>query len=231
MWTPCPTGPLTPVSAAPVMEKRLLMSAVVPVDLSAFPEKTQQTLARVQDMFGSQPIPAPFLAMAAVEPFLKDFYMNFKKFVYSPGALDVRHKAIVGMSVAIWGKSPVWKAYFADRCREQGLSDEQLTELAAIVATNSTYNTFFKFRSLSGTDRFDGLPVGLRAHTFSGTSFDDQTVEIINTVISDLNACQPCVAGHVTKAKMLGIPDERLLEAIQCAAVIYSGIQFLSAVE
>jgi lipoyl-dependent peroxiredoxin subunit D len=91
------------------------------------------------------------------------------------------------------------------------------------------YNTFFKFRSIAGSDVFKGLPVGLRAHTFSGTSLDDATVELINIAISDLNACKPCVSGHVDKARKLGLSNEAILEAIQCTAVMMAGIQFLKA--
>jgi alkyl hydroperoxide reductase subunit D len=91
------------------------------------------------------------------------------------------------------------------------------------------YNTFFKFRDIAGTDIFNGMSVGLRAHTFSGTSLDQPTVELINIVISDLNACKPCTSGHVAKARELGINEEAILESIQCAATMLAGIQFLKA--
>ena len=48
-----------------------------------------------------------------------------------------------------------------------------MTEALAVGATNSMYNVLFKFRDISGSDVFDGMGVGLRAHTFQGTSLDE----------------------------------------------------------
>ena len=49
---------------------------------------------------------------------------------------------------------------------------------------------------------------GLRS--FSGTSLDDKTVELINLVISDINACKPCTSGHVDKGRQLGLSDDEV---------------------
>ena len=57
----------------------------------------------------------------------------------------------------------------ADRCRQLGWTDQQLAEILAVAATNYMYNTFFKFRDLSGSALFEGMGVGLRAHTFAST--------------------------------------------------------------
>ena len=65
--------------------------------------------------------------------------------------------------------------------------------------------------------------------TFTGTSLDEKTVELINLVISDINACKTCTSAHVDKGRQLGLSDDALLEAIQCAAVVQSGVQFLKA--
>ena len=99
----------------------------------------------------------------------------------------------------------------------------------SVASTNYMYNTFFKFRDLSGSALFEGMPVGLRAHTFTSTSLGTDMVELINIAISDINACKPCTSGHVDAARGAGLNDNQLLETIQCAATIYAGAQFLSA--
>ncbi|MFM8219389.1 MAG: carboxymuconolactone decarboxylase family protein, partial [Planctomycetaceae bacterium] len=76
---------------------------------------------------------------------------------------------------------------------------------------------------------FSGMSVGLRAHTFAGTSLDAKLVELINIAVSDLNGCKPCTAGHVDKARALGLSDDALLECVQCAATIAAGCHFLNA--
>ncbi len=98
---------------------------------------------------------------------------------------------------------------------ELGHSDAVLNDAVAIAATCSMYNTLFKFRDLSGKDYYAGLPVGLRAHTFSSQLLSEQIVELINLVISDLNGCKPCISGHLEKAAQLGLAEEVIYEAFR----------------
>lgn len=205
------------------------MPRISPLSESEATDKAAQTYGRLKEFFGDRPLPDVFLPMGRVPAFLSDFYMNFKKFVASAGALDVKTKATIALAVALKEGSHAWGDFYGEHAKANGLSDEQVAEVAALVATNAMYNTFFKFRELSGSDLFNGMSVGLRAHTFHGTSFDEKTVELINVAISDLNACKPCVSGHVKKSRDLGISDEAILEAIQCAAVAYAGVQFEKA--
>jgi len=205
------------------------MLKIEPVAEANADGKVAQTYERLHDLLGDGPLPEPFLYMGAVEAFLRDFYMNSKKFVFSDGKLDVRTKSAIALVTSLHAHSQPWVDVFKQRCLDAGWSDTEVAEIVAIATTNYMYNTFFKFRSLGGTDRFEGLPVGLRAHTFSGTSLDDKLVELLNLVISDLNACGPCVSGHVSKAEQLGLSHEAMLEAIQCAATVYAGAQFTNA--
>lgn len=207
------------------------MPRITPLPESEATDKAAQTYERLRDLFGDKPIPAVFLPMGRVPAFLSDFYMNFKKFVLGAGALDSKTKSLIALAVALKEGSHAWSDFYAEHAKTQGFSDDQVAEITAIVATNATYNTFFKFRELSGSDIFSGMSVGLRAHTFHGTSFDDKTVELLNIAISDLNSCKPCVSGHVKKARELGVSDEAILETIQCAAVAFSGVQFTKSAE
>ena len=202
---------------------------IPPLPESDAEEKAAQTYGRLKEMLGADAVPDVFLSMGRAPALLGDFYMNFKKFVWKDGKLDRRTKLLVALSVALKEGSGPWADFYHGLAADEGVSDAEATDVAALVATNATYNTFFKFRALSGTDLFDGLPVGLRAHAFQATAFDEKTVELINTAVSDLNACEPCVAGHVKKARALGLEPEAILEAIQVAAVVYSGVQFLKS--
>ncbi|MDG2388241.1 MAG: carboxymuconolactone decarboxylase family protein [Planctomycetaceae bacterium] len=201
------------------------MSRIAPLSESEASDKAAQTYARIKEVFEVDEIPEPFLLMGRVPAFLQDFYMNFKKFVMGEGKLNERERLVIAIAVAANAGSDSWIQFLRDKAGEM-VTDEQFAEIASLVSTNSMYNTFFKFRDLSGSEIFDGMSVGLRAHVFSGTSFDEKMVELINTAISDINACKPCTAGHVKKARNLGISDERLLEAIQVAAVIQAGVKY-----
>lgn len=207
------------------------MPLVTPFPESEATDRVEQTYGRIKEMLGVSEVPEVFLRCGRVPAFLQDFYMNFKKFVYSDGKLDARTKAIVGLAISAQAGQEAWAAWYAERARALGVTAEQIPEILAVAATNSMYNVFFKFRELSGSDLFSGMPVGLRAHTFTNTSLDEKTVELINIAISDLNACKPCTAGHVEKARRLGVSDETILETIQCAATVYAGVMFLKAAD
>ena len=186
------------------------MPRLTPLPEAEASEKVAQTLGRLRDMFGETPIPEMFFVYARVPAFLQDFYMNFKKFVYSDGKLDARARAVIALAVSGNAGCGAWSDWFAERLKSQGLAEEAIAEVFALASTNSMYNAFFKFRDLSGSDVFGGMSVGLRAHTFMGTSFDEKTVELINLAISDLNACKPCTSGHVTKARSSGVATSGL---------------------
>jgi alkyl hydroperoxide reductase subunit D len=192
-------------------------------------ENTARTYERIKELLETDTVPDAFLIYGRVPAFLEDFFMNFKKFVHGPGKLDERTRIIIALAVSGLMGSELWTQFFLLRGKQFEISEDQAAEIFAVASTNSMYNNFFKFRGMSGSDAFDKLPVGLRAHTFRGTSLDERTVELINIAISNLNACQPCVSGHVDKARKLGLSDEMILEAVQCTSVMMAGIQFLKA--
>ncbi|MBS0260738.1 MAG: carboxymuconolactone decarboxylase family protein [Planctomycetes bacterium] len=205
------------------------MSRVSPVPVSAATDKVAQTYERIAEMLEGAPFPEPILLYGRVPAFLQDFYMNFKKFVWTDGHLDVQAKATLGLAVAAAMKAGAWVDFFTARCAKLGLTEQYVADVLAVVASCQMYNVFFKFRDLSGSELFSGMGVGLRAHTFANTSLDAKQVELINIVISDLNGCKPCTAGHIEKIRQLGVSDDAILESIQCGATMAAGCSFLNS--
>ncbi|MBA4029718.1 MAG: hypothetical protein C0478_02220 [Planctomyces sp.] len=194
-------------------------------------DKSKQTLSRLEELFGAEPVPELFHKMAVVPALLSDYYMNFKKFVHTEGKLSVRDKTLIGVVVSHTAGVKSLTEYFATKLRSLVEGDDKsksqfVADVLAVQATCAMYNVFFKFRDLSGSDLFSGMPVGLRAHTFAGTGLTDREVELINITVSDVNGCKPCTEGHVAKARQLGLSDDAILESIQCAATVYAGCQF-----
>ncbi len=207
------------------------MTAVKPVSEAEATEPVARTYGRIKELFGSDHVPEVFLYYGSVPAFLQDFYMNFKKFVYGHGHLDARIRALIALAVSGHCACRPWQEFWETELqRHHGGTPQQIAEVYALVGTNAMYNTFFKFRELAGTAIFEGMGVGLRAHTFGGTSLDEATTELINIAISVINACGPCTAGHVKQAGALKASDAQILETVQCAATMLSGIRFLQAV-
>ena len=206
------------------------MTLVAPVPESDAVDKAAQAYTRIKEVLGVDEIPDIFGYMANVPAFVHDFFMNFRKFVLSEGKLDEKTKLLIAVAVAGQAGSESWLAFLKTFAESKGVSDGEVTEALAVGATNSMYNVLFKFRDIAGTDVFEGMPVGLRAHTFQGTSLSDETVELINLSLSDINACKPCTSAHVAKARQVGVADEAIYEAIQCAATMIAGTQFLRSI-
>ncbi|TWU12362.1 Alkyl hydroperoxide reductase AhpD [Symmachiella macrocystis] len=205
------------------------MSLVQPLPEADAVDKTAQTYGRIKEMFGSDTVPEPFLTYGGVPAFLQDFYMNFKKFVWTAGKLDEKTKAIIGLAVSVTKGNDVWTKRMQERILSLDGTEQEVADVLAVAATCGMYNIFFKFRDIAGSDIFNGMSVGLRAHTFANTTLDDSTVELINIAISDMNGCKPCTSGHVEKARQLGLNDEQILEAVQCAATMAAGADFLNS--
>lgn len=206
------------------------MPLIQPVSDANATEKAAQVYERIREVLEVTEIPEIFRFFAAVPPLLHDFFMNFRKFVLSEGKLDEKSKLLIAFATAGQAGSDRWMEYLQTFAEKRGISHTEITEALAVGATNAMYNVLFKFRDISGSDVFNGMSVGLRAHTFQATSLNEQTIELINVSLSDINGCKPCTAAHVEKARSLGIADEAIYEAIQCAATMICGTQFLRSI-
>src|SRR6476646_9130564 len=125
------------------------MSFISPLPESEASGPAAQTLGRLQELFGDEKIPGPFLLYARVPAFLQDFYMNFKKFVWTDGHLDVKTRATLALAVASAARCDAWADFFVERCVKLGLTEQHTADTIAVVASCQMYNVFFKFRDLS----------------------------------------------------------------------------------
>jgi alkyl hydroperoxide reductase subunit D len=206
------------------------MFEVKPIAESDAEGKADQAFKRIKDVMQVEEVPEIFCLMANVPVFVHDFFMNFRKSVLGEGQLDERSRLLIALAVAGQAGSQPWIQFLHELAAKKEISDQEIADAMAVASSNSMYNVLFKFRDIAGTDIFEGMPVGLRAHTFQGTSLNEQTVELINLTLSDINGCKPCTSGHVAKARDLNVPPEAIYEAIQCAATMMSGIQFLKSI-
>lgn len=206
------------------------MAFVNPVAEADAVDKAVQAYSRIKEILKLDEVPEIFRYMGNVPSFVHDFFMNYRKFVLTAGKLNEKDKMLIAIAVAGQAGSQTWMNYLKEVALQKEVTEQEMVDALGIGATNSMYNVLFKFRDISGREIFEGMPVGLRAHTFQSTSLDDSTVELINLALSDINACKPCTAAHVEKAKKEGVADEAIYEAIQCAATMIAGTQFLRSI-
>ena len=121
------------------------MSRIAPLPESEATDKSAQTYGRLKDFFGDRPLPDVFLPMGRVPAFLSDFYMNFKKFVASPGALDVPTKATIALAVALKEGSTAWSDFYGDHAKANGLTDDQILADGLMETMASSLTTIEQF--------------------------------------------------------------------------------------
>jgi alkyl hydroperoxide reductase subunit D len=200
-----------------------------PVDVPNSNPDVQRSFERLQETLELGEVPMLFRLLGNHPALLNDFQMNLRKHVWSAGKLDAKTKALLGFSVASHKGCEVIAEFLAKRAIALGYSAADLDDATAITATCAMYNTLFKFRDLSGAAYYGGLPVGLRAHTFSSPVHSEAVVELINIVISDLNGCKPCITGHLEKARQLDLGDDAIYEAVQAAATVMHAVAYLQS--
>lgn len=161
--------------------------------------------------------------------FLKDVYMNLERGVFKDGALQAKNKVLLAaVAASHWANRDV-ASFFADRARAQGFTDEQIHEALGIAATGTSFNLYYKLRSLADTDAFDGTSPGLRASLFMRSDLGKAFSELINLMISTANGCPSCISGHIQAAAGLDITAPQIDEAIRTGAIIASICQFVNS--
>lgn len=193
------TPPIPPEQASP--------------EIQAIYNRIKETLG------GGQVVPTGYQMMAHVEAFLQDSYMNYRKFVHDgAGKLDAVQREAVALATSSAMNCGSCVRSHAKLAVKAGLTELQVAEVLAVAATCAMYNIYYKFRSLAGDPMFEGYSVGLRAHTFQKNSLGPQTTELINIVVSNINGCPKCTAGHVKRALELGLSHEQIDEAVKISA-------------
>ncbi|MCC6579158.1 MAG: carboxymuconolactone decarboxylase family protein [Phycisphaeraceae bacterium] len=198
------------------------MPVTTPLPYDKASEAVQRTYDRIKETIGKGEVSAGYQMMGQVEPFLADSYMNYRKFVVDgAGKLDAKQRAAIVLATSSAMNCVHCVRHHAKALVADGkLSEQQVQEVLAVTATCAMYNSYYKFKDLSGDERFRDLTPGLRAHAFIKTSLEQSLVELINIVVSNINGCLMCTSGHVKKLLELGITAEQIDEAIKVSATM-----------
>lgn len=187
------------------------------------------TVERVREMFGDLPVPYPFIQYEIHPAFHADFYMNFKRFVWTDGYLTPKVKAALALAISFATGCRPWQDVLKRDIARLGFPEAAAEDIRALVAVNSMYNQFYKLPDMVGRGLAGGMAVGLRGHTIASTCLDGAVIELIGVVIGVLNGCRTCTTGHARAAVNSAVSDEALLEAIQCVATMLAGCVFLNS--
>jgi AhpD family alkylhydroperoxidase len=201
---------------------------LAPLSDEAMSEEQRSVVERACLKFGlSEPAPRWVRVMAQSPALLKDMYMNAERAFFKDGALAPATRLQIAAAVASHRGAGELAEYFSAQAQARGVTQAQLMETLGIAQTSTSYNIYYRFRSLVDGDAFDGFNPGLRASLFVNPSQGKAHAELVNIVFSSINGCKSCVNGHVADALKAGVTREQIDEALRASAVAYAMASFV----
>jgi alkyl hydroperoxide reductase subunit D len=90
---------------------------------------------------------------------------------------------------------------------------------AAIMGMN---NIFYRFRHLSGNEKYATMPARLRMQVIGKHGTDPVDFELWCLSVSAVNGCGVCVESHEKVLRDKGVTEETVLAAVRIAATIHA---------
>ena len=89
---------------------------------------------------------------------------------------------------------------------------------AAIMGMN---NIFYRFRHLSGNEKYATMPARLRMQVIGKHGSDPADFELWCLAVSAINGCGTCVEAHEKVLREKGVNEETVLAAVRIASTIH----------
>lgn len=158
--------------------------------------------------------------------YLKDFRLNFKSII-KPGALSAEEIALTGFALAQNAKNNTLKNYFLEMARELEIGDDKLSDAIGCASLLAANNVLYRFRHFVDGDHYDKSPAKLRMGLMMKSAIGKELFELISLAVSAVNGCEVCVSSHEKSLQALGVPQEKIWEAVRMATVITSADRIL----
>jgi lipoyl-dependent peroxiredoxin subunit D len=109
----------------------------------------------------------------------------------------------------------------------QHLTPEAMSAAKSAAAIMGMNNVYYRFRHLSGNERYSQIPARLRMQAIRSHASDPVDFELWCTAVSAINGCGACVTSHENVLREKGITEETILAAIRIASVIHGAATIL----
>lgn len=102
------------------------------------------------------------------------------------------------------------------------LGEPALQASKAAAAVMGMNNIFYRFRHLSGNEKYSSIPARLRMQVIRSHGSDPVDFELWCLAVSAINGCAACVASHENVLREKGIAEEAILASVRIASVIHA---------
>ena len=101
------------------------------------------------------------------------------------------------------------------------LNEQAMFAARAAGAIMGMNNIFYRFRHLSGNEKYGTMPARLRMQVIGKHGIDPADFELWCLAVSAVNGCGVCVAAHEKVLSDKGVSEETVLAAVRIAATIH----------
>ncbi len=197
-----------------------LMTWPSPLDPALMNDAQQDAFERARTKLQLDTSPEWLLTLAHSPELLRDVTMNLTRHVLEDAQLDARDKLFVAMTIAAFLKAPELATTFA-RLGQHKRAD--LIEAAALAASITSHNTYYKMRAQCHAPDFARFASRLRATPFLNPSCGPVRATLVQITVSALNDCASCVNHHTTRGvEKLGLTHAQIDEALRASAITAS---------
>ena len=151
--------------------------------------------------------------------YLKDLRINLNN-ALSYQNLTKKESYLLALAVAINEKNENLKLAFTQLAATEGTSEEEITELYALVSLMNVNNIFYRFRHFTDKEYYNNTPASIKMSIMMNPVLGKEFFELASLTVSAINGCEMCVKAHEESVLKHGATEARIYDAIRLTAVV-----------
>ncbi|UHG89450.1 carboxymuconolactone decarboxylase family protein [Spirosoma oryzicola] len=152
--------------------------------------------------------------------YLRDLKINVGNVLNSSQTLTKKESRLLALSIAVNEKYQPLIDSLTAAAKQEGASDNEISETIACTSLLSTNNVFYRFRHFVGKDYYQQTQPGIRMSIMMNPVLGKEFFELMSLAVSAVNGCELCVKSHEESVLKHGATEARVFDAVRLAAVI-----------
>jgi alkyl hydroperoxide reductase subunit D len=158
--------------------------------------------------------------LESVPEYAKDIRLNMGS-VLRQAELTPQQTWGTAVACAVAARNPrVLEAVSAEAAHH--MDGQALFAARAAAALMGMNNIFYRFRHLSGNEKYGAMPARLRMQAIRTHGSDPVHFELWCLAVSAINGCGVCVEAHERALREKGAGEEAVLAAVRIASTIHA---------
>jgi alkyl hydroperoxide reductase subunit D len=152
--------------------------------------------------------------------YAKDLKLNMGSVMRQP-ELTEQQAWGVAVSCAIASRNSALLESIVEEASKR-LNEQAMFAAKGAAAIMGMSNVFYRFRHLSGNQKYSTMPARLRMQIIAKHGSDPVDFELWCLAVSAINACGACVEAHEQVLREKGVSEETILGAVRIASTVHA---------